>query len=178
VDNLNIGKSRKVFDIERHDLRNSVGFHRGDKPRIVHLNTSDRMRDHQLPPILNNLHCVRQDCKKPLKAADVPIRAFDAEPQPVYALRACADIPEFREILQGQAQRMALSVKGQQGHTRRVAGGMALLYGAQQNVGIDQNAHLPAVRIQAGAADGFIGERRRLRDASEPFLKLFFPRVR
>jgi len=42
---------------------------------------------------------------------------------------------------------------------------MALLHRAKQNVGIDQNAHLSAVRIQAGAAGGFVGKRRRLLNA-------------
>jgi hypothetical protein len=37
VDNFNIGEARKVFDVECYDPRNIVGFHRGDKPRIVRL---------------------------------------------------------------------------------------------------------------------------------------------
>jgi hypothetical protein len=56
MDDFNIGGPRKIPDIERQNLRNLVGFHGGDKPRIVHLNASDRVSDNQLPPALNDLH--------------------------------------------------------------------------------------------------------------------------
>lgn len=43
MNDFNVGEPRKTSDIECHDLRNIVGFHRSDKPRIVHLNTPNGM---------------------------------------------------------------------------------------------------------------------------------------
>ena len=91
----------------------------------------------------------------------MPIRAFDGEAHPVYFLRPCAYVPELRKIL-------ASAVKGSENGTGRAAGRMAVLHRAKQNVRVDQNAHLPAVRVQVGAADGLIGERQCVRKAVYP----------
>jgi hypothetical protein len=66
-------------------------------------------------------------------------------------------IPKFGHILDGDVQCLFLRYEPFESASGHSVHGMGWLHRAQQDIRIDEARHLPAVWIQAGAADGLVG---------------------
>ncbi len=81
-------------------------------------------------------------------------------------------VPEFRHVLDSDDQWFLLrhqALRRSDGHSVH---GMSRLDRVQEDIGVDQGGHLPAIRVQGGAADGFVRQQGRLTVASSPLEKV------
>ena len=122
----------------------------------MNLGTHNGVIDDQPAPSLKHLARIREDGEEFLQLVGVAIRTVNAQTQAIHVNRSGADIPEFRDILGREEERMLTSIESNKGLSGYATCRMALLNASQQNIRINQNLHLPTVRIHAGAADGLI----------------------
>ena len=156
-------ESGKVPGVESENPADAMDGHERHKPHVVHLRTPDGMKGDEAFPFPVTCWRVRQEGKHSLDFANFTQCKRRRESQAVGGDRPSHYVPEFRNVLQREID---LFAGGEQPgdavdceNMMRVVG----LYAAQQDFGINQNAHLAASVIEAFTTDGLVRKRRRVR---------------
>jgi hypothetical protein len=156
----------KVVRVKRQNAADAVDVHCRHKPGVVDLASQDAVSEHETFPLAVDRGRVRQNRKEPLDFFEFSQGERDGEAQAVIGHGPRGDIPELGDILQREIHRLAGGQElGDAFDGYRVAW-MIGLSSPQQDIGVGQDAHLPVAAVDALAAYGVVGQRRRVRKAA------------
>jgi hypothetical protein len=161
----------EILNVEGHDTSDSGRFHHCGEPGVMNLSAADSMRSQEYFPRRVGRSTFIDDFEKILQPIHFLSRLLYRHAQPIQGLRPGRDIPELRHVLNRDVERLGSLEQPFQCPESGLVHGMGQLHRSQQDVGVDENGHLPAVGMETGAAYRFIRERRGYGMALGPFHK-------
>lgn len=128
----------EVVSVKCENPRDCVNPHHRYQSGVMDFGSADPMLHYKATPFAEGLWQIREDREYTLKPLDVSIRGSNAQPHAVHVYWACADTPEFNDVLWRQAESARLLSQPFESRDRDSACGMAALDGADQNIRIDE----------------------------------------
>lgn len=143
VEHRNARVAVEVIAVEGEQVREAVHPHCGDQPGIVDVYPRDRVRDHEMPPLLVDCGVVGEHHVKRLQPHQLLLSLGCGHPQAVALDGARADAPKLNQVLWDDAKAFAL--RPQDGHSVQRGGAhrVCWLDAPQEQVAIDQSGHQP-----------------------------------
>jgi hypothetical protein len=152
-------KAGEVIGVEGEDAPYPVHVHHGYQPRVVNFNSLHAVRDDEALPFPVGRGRIPQQRQDALDFFDFGEHERDGKAEAVVRQRAGRDIPEFRDVLRREANRLIAGEQLRHARHCNLVLRIGRLSPAQQNIGIDENAHLAARAMHIFAADRVVRER-------------------
>ncbi len=159
----------KIADVKRQYPFDAMHLHQGDKFCVMYLCAKHGVRDNQAPPLPVNRRQIGEERQNPLDLLDLGKCGRHIEAKPVIDGGASHNVPKFRNRLKRVMHRLAGCQETGYAFHRDGEAGVVRLGAAEQDIGIDQNAHLATFGVEAFPADRRVRQRRRMRQAFGPF---------
>ena len=124
MDGLDI-ETREIVRVERQNPANAVDVHHGHKLRFMDLATEDAVSHDEPLPFPVDRRRIRQHRQEPLYFFEFGKRECDCKSQAVAGHGPRGDIPELRDILQGEIYRLGGSRQSGDAFDGECVAGMA-----------------------------------------------------
>ncbi len=105
MNGFNLRETREISDVECYDLRDAVGFHHGDKARVVDLNADHAVGNQERFPGLVRRRVFAENLEEPFDLRKFIPRFFNRESKAVIDHWTSRHVPKLRHILKRYNQR-------------------------------------------------------------------------